>query len=183
VQERVPCADRHGLYYSTSLYVGIVLGIDKIEDVYQRSALCAFDSVIFGLSIFCVVVGIIVQGGLGGIRVIGPGFSSHLLLLCPPLIASVSPLSQLVLCGLVLVQEEDGPILATQMGLVGQHEFSQHVLVTANWSRVLMFHDGARVNVERGNQNVLDMALGRVLRVLRTRLSLAAGHAGRASGV
>lgn len=66
----------------------------------------------------------------------------------------------------VLVQEENGPILAAHMCLVGQHQLGQHVLVSADGSRVLMFHDGAAVNVERGNQDVLDMFLVRVGGVL-----------------
>lgn len=45
------------------------------------------------------------------------------------------------------------------MRLIRQHQFRQHVFVAADWARVLMFHDGAIVNIKRGHKDVLDMAL------------------------
>lgn len=85
------------------------------------------------------------------------------LLAAPSAAAALSPCLALLLLGRrVLVQEEDGPVLAPDVGLVGQHELGQHGLVAADGGRVLVLHDGAAINVERGDEDVLDMVLDRV---------------------
>ena len=65
------------------------------------------------------------------------------------------------------MQEENRPILAADVRLVGKHQLGQHTLVSTDGRRVLVLHDRALVNVERGNEDIFDMALGRIARILR----------------
>jgi hypothetical protein len=51
--------------------------------------------------------------------------------------------------------------------LVRQHQFRQHTFITTNGTRVLMLHDRAAIDMERGDKDELNMALGRVTGVLR----------------
>lgn len=74
------------------------------------------------------------------------------------------------------MEEEDGPILIARMCLVRQHQLGQHVFVTGNGDGELVLHDGTTVNVERRDEDILDMVLGGFARVLGTQLSGGLGH-------
>lgn len=58
------------------------------------------------------------------------------------------------------------------MGLIGQHELSQHMLIAGDGNGILVLHDRATVNVEGGDQYVLDMVFGGAARVLGAQLPL-----------
>src|SRR3569833_131135 len=98
------------------------------------------------------------------------GLISSALSPAPPLFLFF-PLLLLLLLASVLVEEKHGPVLVAHVGLVRQHELGQHVLVARDGDRILVFHDGAAVDVERGDEDILDMVLGGTSRVLRPQLA------------
>jgi hypothetical protein len=58
------------------------------------------------------------------------------------------------------VQEENGPILVTGVGLIRQHQLGKHILVSSDRNWILMFHNRAPVDIKGGDEDIFDMVLG-----------------------
>lgn len=165
----MPSANRHGFANGASLGGFYLFRADQVEDVNQRWSFSAFRLalsrrivipvlVIFLVFIFRLFFLIFLIDNAGRFVLLSPPPSP------PPFLPF--PLLLFLLLTRVFVEEEDGPVLVANMGLVRQHELGQHVLVPGNSDWILMLHDGAAINVEGGNQDVLDMVLCRPPRVL-----------------
>ena len=71
-----------------------------------------------------------------------------------------------LLFGRVLVQEEDGPVLVADVSLIGQHQLGEHVFIATDGTGILVFHDRTPIDVEGGDEDVFDVVLFAVTRVL-----------------
>ena len=171
VKERMSRANSHGLDDCSSLYRFIMLGIDQIQHIYQRRAFSAFRFTVHGrlviikliIQVFIVIVFLVFLLDDDARRFIPPPPPP------PSPLLLHDALIVLLFGAAVLVQEEHGPVLVASMGLIRQHQLSQHVLVAGDGHWVLVFHDRAAVDVERRNQDVFNMVLGDPLRILGAR--------------
>ncbi len=159
-------ADGHGLDHCAALDRLVLFCVDQVEDVDQWRALDAFR---LGVGRFVVAPVIVVQVTIlvFVVRLVYYALFSVTLPISPgPPLLLGPPLCVVLLLTGVFVQEEDGPVLVSHVGLVWQHELGQHVLVARDGHRVLVLHDRAAVDVERCHQDILDVVLATAAGVL-----------------
>jgi len=170
------CADRHGLYDRTSLNCLVLLGVDKIENINQGRTLAALR---LAVGRFIIIPVVIFQNFIVVVFVVRLVYDAFFAITFSP-----APPPPLLLCATVfvvfflariLVEEKDGPVLVSYMGLIGKHQLGKHVLVPGNSDGVLVLHNRAAVNVEGGNQDVFDMVFCAAPRVLRAQLARGTG--------
>lgn len=87
-----------------------------------------------------------------------------------PVVAILVESLALALCvadgeGRDLVEVEDGPVLWAVVRAVGEHVLCEEVLVGARVVRVLVLEDRALVNVELGEEDIVDVGVRRGVRV------------------
>lgn len=165
MQEGVARADGHGFDNGASLDRLVMLRVDQIQHINQWRALAALRLAIGrrGVVVIVVVPFFILQEIILVVFVFLVDYP------CGPVTPPPAPPSSFLLgCALlvflllagILVEEEDGPVLVAGMGLIGQHQLRQHVLVPSNGNRILVFHNRAPIDIEGGDKNILDMVLG-----------------------
>lgn len=172
VQEGVSRANRHGLYDCPSLHRLVLFCIHQVQDVDQGWPFQVLGTTVGGIVVVVVVVVVEVILFVDVVVAVAVFFCDDASSPVPPSSPPPFPffsglffLVFLLLAG-VFVQEENGPVLVSHVGLVRQHQLGQHVLVARDGDGVLMLHDGAPVDVEGGDQDVFDMILVGAARVL-----------------
>lgn len=174
----MPGADGHGFDDRASLDRLVLFCIDEVQNVDQRRSFTYVRLRVSRRVVVPVVVVVVVVEIAALVLVVG--FVYYALRPVsfpvpprPPLLLR-SALCVVLLLARVLVQEENRPVLIPYVGLIRQHELGQHVLVARDGDGVLVFHDGPTVDVEGGDEDVLDVHLGTAARVLRAQAAGAA---------